>query len=41
MPSRTIGAILVEAIKRNNSVNIFLNLDQCFRRICVLKIFLI
>ena len=36
--SRTICAMLVEGIMRNNSVK-FLNLDQWFRRKCLLKIF--
>ena len=41
MRSGAICAILVEGIKRNNSVIYFLILDKCFRRRCVLKIFLI
>ena len=36
--SITISAILVEGIKRNNSVKLFLNLGQWFR--CLLKDFL-
>ena len=38
--SGTICAILVEGIKRNNSVKLFFNLDQWLRS-CLLKIFLI
>ena len=38
--SETNCAILVEGIKRNNSV-IFFNLDQWFRSRCLLKVFLI
>ena len=37
--SRTICAIMVEGIKKNNSVNLFLILGQWFRR-CHLKCFL-